>query len=122
MNNYRGISVLTPTSKCFEKIMADQMRIYFEVNSFFYRSQHGFRNLHSCESALHEIVSRCLNNIVKNKVIELITNNSYAKSSDLINPYINLSLSPSTMNSILSKLNIKTQIIKSKKTSQKANK
>lgn len=55
-------------------------------------------------------------NIVKNKVIELITNNSYAKSSDLINPYINLSLSPSTMNSILSKLNIKTQIIKSKKT------
>ena len=59
-NNYRGISILPPTGKLFEKILA---RIYFNINNLFCPMQHGFRNSHSCESASHEVISSCLNNM-----------------------------------------------------------
>ena len=35
-NNYRGISILPPTGKLFEKILAEQIRIYFNINNLFY--------------------------------------------------------------------------------------
>ena len=35
MNNYRGISVLPPIAKLFEKILAAQMFDYFELNKLF---------------------------------------------------------------------------------------
>ena len=53
MNNYRGISVLPPIGKLFEKIMTEQMRLYFTINDLFFSGQHGFREAHSCETALH---------------------------------------------------------------------
>ena len=62
-NNYRGILILPPTGKLFEKILAEQIRIYFNINNLFCPMQHGFRNAHSCESALHEVISSCLNNM-----------------------------------------------------------
>lgn len=42
MNNYRGISVLPPTAKVFEKIMIEQLRIYFRINNLFCDGQNGF--------------------------------------------------------------------------------
>ena len=60
LNNYRAISVLPPVNKLFEKICASQIRAYFEQGGLFYQGQHGFRAGHSCESALHEIISPCL--------------------------------------------------------------
>ena len=57
INSYRGISVLPPLAKVFEKILATQIIIYLNINNLFYPSQHGFRNAHSCESAIHEIIS-----------------------------------------------------------------
>jgi hypothetical protein len=63
LNNYRGISVLPPLCKVFEKILADQLRIYFLVNKLFFAGQHGFRQSHSCESALREVISECLSNM-----------------------------------------------------------
>ncbi len=42
LNNYRGISVLPPVSKLFEKILAMQIRSYFESNSLFSRVSMAF--------------------------------------------------------------------------------
>ncbi len=57
MNNYRGISVLTPIGKMFEKIVATQITTHFNINNLFFDGQHGFRTDHSCETALHELLS-----------------------------------------------------------------
>ncbi len=43
LNNYRGISVLSPLAKIFEKLLAAQINDYFENNSSIYKGQHGFR-------------------------------------------------------------------------------
>ena len=56
-NNYRGISVLPPIAKIFEKILTMQMTIYFNFNGLLFEGQHGFRKNHSCETALHELIS-----------------------------------------------------------------
>lgn len=56
-NNYRGISTLPPFGKIFEKLLATQITIYFNINKLFFNGQHGFRNNHSCETALHELIS-----------------------------------------------------------------
>ena len=57
LNNYRGISVLPPISKVFEKLLAKQITQYFNENKLFFEGQHGFRAGHSCETALHELIS-----------------------------------------------------------------
>ena len=56
-NNYRGISVLPPIAKIFEKLLAAQITIYLKLNNILFTGQHGFRNGHSCETALHELIS-----------------------------------------------------------------
>ena len=71
MNSYRGISILPPIAKIFEKILTEHIRIFIEVNKLFSASQHGFSQAHSCETALHEIVSNCLMNMDK-KLINLL--------------------------------------------------
>lgn len=57
INNYRSISVLPPLAKVFEKLLASQILIYLNANKILYAGQHGFRPGHSCETALHELVS-----------------------------------------------------------------
>jgi hypothetical protein len=57
INNYRGISILPFLAKLFEKLIANQIKKYFESNNLFYSGQHGFRRGHSCETALHEILT-----------------------------------------------------------------
>ena len=42
MNNYRPISLLTATSKLFEKVVFSQLYDYFRNNDLFYDSQYGF--------------------------------------------------------------------------------
>lgn len=85
MNNYRGISVLPPIGKLFEKILAEQLRIYFEVNGLLFNGQHGFRESHSCETALHEIISACLANMDK-KLINILLFIDFKKAFDLVKP------------------------------------
>ena len=57
-DNYRGISVLQPIAKIFERIIAAQVIDYFEEiqNNLFCTEQHGFRSNHSCETALQSIL------------------------------------------------------------------
>ena len=52
-NNYRGISVLPPIAKIFEKLLAMQITTFLNLNNILFAGQHGFRNGHSCETALH---------------------------------------------------------------------
>ena len=85
INNYRGISVLPPIAKVFEKLLAEQARIYFEVNKLFFSGQHGFRTSHSCESALHELMSKALSNMDK-KLINLMLFVDFKKAFDMVDP------------------------------------
>jgi len=57
VNNYRGISVLSPLSKVFEKLLNDQIVAYLDKHNILFEGQHGFRKGHSCETALHELIT-----------------------------------------------------------------
>jgi hypothetical protein len=85
LNNYRGISILPPLNKVFEKILASQIKNYFEINKLFYAGQHGFRCNHSCETALHEIITACQNNRDK-ALINLLVFIDFKKAFDMVDP------------------------------------
>ncbi len=75
-NNYRGISVLPP-------ILAIQISIYLNLNNILYSGQHGFRNGHSCETALHELISY-LNENRNKRAISLLLFIDFRKAFDLV--------------------------------------
>jgi len=50
--NYRPISILPTISKLFEKHLNSQIRVYLSKNKLFYKNQSGFRENHSCATAL----------------------------------------------------------------------
>ncbi len=83
MNNYRGISVLPPIGKMFEKLLADQIIIHLNNNNLLYNGQYGFRSCHSCESALHEILSD-MNRILSERKIGLYFFIDFKKAFDLV--------------------------------------
>lgn len=85
MNNYRGISVLPPLGKLFEKILALQIIIYFNMKNLFYDGQYGFRNDHSCETALHDLISK-LNKIRNDKLVAILLFIDFRKAFDLADP------------------------------------
>ena len=84
LNNYRGISILAPLSKIFEKLLSQQISEYFESNSLLSNFQHGFRKGHSCESALHELLSD-INNARVNKLTSLLLFIDFRKAFDTVN-------------------------------------
>jgi hypothetical protein len=55
-DNYRGISILSPFTKIFEKLLTTQITSHFNKNGLFSRVQHGFRANHSCETALQYLL------------------------------------------------------------------
>ena len=83
MNNYRGISVLPPIGKMFEKLLADQIIIHLNNNNLLYNGQYGFRSCHSCESALHEILPD-MNRILSERKIGLYFFIDFKKAFDLV--------------------------------------
>ncbi len=83
LNNYRGISVLSPIAKIFEKILASQITNYFENNNLFTPHQHGFRKNHSCESALHELISD-INKARNKKLITMLLFIDFKKAFDTV--------------------------------------
>ena len=56
LDNYRPISLLPAFSKIFEKAVFLQLYEYFNKNNLLYKSQYGFRTLHSTELASLEII------------------------------------------------------------------
>ena len=63
MNNYRPISLLTATSKLFEKVVLSQLYDYFRNNDLFYDSQYGFLKNYSTELAAMELTDNVLKDI-----------------------------------------------------------
>ena len=56
--NYRPISLLPAISKIYEKVVFKQLYHYFQSNNYFYKSQYGFREEHSTETACLEFIDR----------------------------------------------------------------
>ncbi len=83
VNNYRGISVLPPVAKIFEKLLATQIIIFLNINKILFNGQHGFRSGHSCETALHELLSD-LNKIKDKRLIALLLFIDFRKAFDLV--------------------------------------
>ena len=83
LNNYRGISVLPPISKIFEKLLAMQITIFLSMNNILFNGQHGFRRGHSCETALHELLTEINNNRDK-KLTTLLLFIDFRKAFDLV--------------------------------------
>jgi hypothetical protein len=83
LTNYRGISVLPPLSKVFEKILNEQIVTYLDKHNILFAGQHGFRKGHSCETALHELISD-LNVARDSRLITMLLFIDYRKAFDTV--------------------------------------
>ena len=84
-DNYRGISVLSPFAKVFEKLIAAQILRYFDDNNLFCNAQHGFRAGRSCETALQSILEKWKTSIERKEII-LALFIDFKKAFDLVDP------------------------------------
>ena len=87
MDNYRPISLLTSTSKLFEKVVSTQLYDYFMKNNLFYSSQYGFCKLHSTELAGLELTDR-LSKDIDDKNVSLAVFMDLSKAFDTLNHQI----------------------------------
>jgi hypothetical protein len=85
LNNYHGISVILPIAKIFEKILSSQIIKYLNEYKILYSGQHGFRSEHSCETAIHEILTN-MNNILSSREIGMFLFIDFRKAFDLVDP------------------------------------
>jgi hypothetical protein len=83
-DNYRGISILQPIIKVFERVLAAQVVSYFEKNGLFCSAQHGFRSNHSCETALQCILDDWKTFLFKREIVFSLFID-FKKAFDLIN-------------------------------------
>ena len=51
-------SILSPFAKIIERLVSNQIVMYFYENQLFTEKQHGFRARHSCETALETILDK----------------------------------------------------------------
>lgn len=61
-NNYHPISPLFICKRIFEKRMYKRLKSFFEANDLSYESQYGFREKHSTQRSVIDIVNRVQNN------------------------------------------------------------
>ena len=64
-SNYRPISLLSNVNRIFENIMYGTMRDFIEKHSLLYSSQYGFRQAHSTQHAILDIVETIQTNTDK---------------------------------------------------------
>ena len=67
-DNYRPVSLLPILSKIFEKVVFIQVYDYFTENDLLYKSQYGFRKLHSTELAALEFADKIVSNLEQGKL------------------------------------------------------
>ena len=65
--NYRPISLLTTMSKILEKVVYNRVYKFLNDNDQLYENQYGFRNRHSCDNAVCDVVSHLVKNLESNK-------------------------------------------------------
>ena len=64
-SNYRPILLLSNFNRIFEEIMFDRMRDLIEKHSLLYSSQYGFRQAHSTQHAILDMVETIQTNMDK---------------------------------------------------------
>ena len=67
LNNYRPISLLPTISNVFERVIYDQMYLYFNNNNLFADEHFGFRKNHSTEYAAIKSVDHISNEMESGK-------------------------------------------------------
>ena len=70
-------------AKLFEKILAMQIIDYLNKEKIIFNGQHGFRNNHSCETALHELITE-MNRIRSKREIGIFFFIDFRKAFDLV--------------------------------------
>ena len=60
--NYRPISLLSNLNRIFEKLMYNRLKIFIDQNNTLCSSQYGFREGHSTNHALLDIVNKIYTN------------------------------------------------------------
>ena len=68
ISNFRPISVLSSISKVFEKVIFKQIHHYFKINNLYYSGQYGFREMHSTQLAVVELIDRIITDMDSGKV------------------------------------------------------
>ena len=61
--NYRPISLLSNYNGIFEKIMFNRLKAFIDKNDILYRSQYGFRDKHSSQHVILDIVNSIQRNM-----------------------------------------------------------
>ena len=59
-SNYRPISILPTVSKIFEKYVNQHLMGYLNKHKLTHESQSGFRQKHSCQTALVKLIDQWL--------------------------------------------------------------
>ena len=67
VNNYRPISLLLTVSKLLEKLMHKHVYCFLNETKQIYNSQYGFREGHSCENAISEVLGEIVKNLQNGK-------------------------------------------------------
>ena len=82
--NYRPISILPTISKLFEKHIASQLRVFLSTHDLLHKEQSGFRQFHSCQTALTKITDAWLKEMDQGNITG-VTFLDFRKAFDLVN-------------------------------------
>ena len=82
--NYRPISILPVLSKILKRHICDHLKVYLNTFGLIYERQSGFREYHSCETALTAIVDDWITAIDNNEIVGTIFLD-LSKAFDLVN-------------------------------------
>ena len=88
--NYRPISVLSPFSKIFEKIIYNRLNNYFSNHNILTNEQFGFRVKHSTSHVICDVINK-LQNSCDNKKFTCLILLDLSKAFDTVNQKILLS-------------------------------
>ena len=86
-SSYRPISILPTLSKIFEKHVSSQLKSFLESFNLLYERQSGFRQFHSCQTALTKLTDEWLEEIDKGNLTGVLLLD-FRKAFDLVNHHI----------------------------------
>ena len=82
--NYRSISILSPFSKIFEKIIYNRLNNYFSTHNVLAKEQFGFRTKHSTNHVISDVTNK-LQNLRDNNYSTCLILLDLSKAFDTVN-------------------------------------